>query len=675
MSSTRSMSIRTKFFASLTVILIVFTVCTGVFLMGFLHIDGVSDDRIFATRLRAVVFRQEIIDLRWLSEISEYMMAESQKTLHSSKKQEKSPLEIWSTPEKRAHLTETFPRMATALTEFDTIHTDLRKSVERVQAALIQGDTKAAYTEYATVTLEKMHRLHDILDRITQLADDWVEKFRNAMDAEMLFLKWVFATVCAIALCMIMLSIVVFIKLILSPIAAIDQYAKDVTDGKEVSLDITNHDELGRLAKNLTTLMDNLSDQCSFANGVLEGITIPCSVFSADDKVIFTNMPMFELLGRDGKPSDVVGMSSSEYIWNDKNKPTLSTLALRERKALTAERTITNFKNRLVHAKIASSPFYNKHGVLLGSLSMWVDVTEMVEKQKLIEKNAEHVAVLVVSAQDIANNVSSAGTELAAQVEESNKGAFAQSNSVQEAASAMGQMHDSVVEVTKSASHAANTAADAMGTAKDGSVVIEQMVESFHQLESYTEDVKTGMDSLGKQAEGVGAIISVITDIADQTNLLALNAAIEAARAGDAGRGFAVVADEVRKLAEKTMQATGEVGAVITGIQKETRASVGNVNRAVQSVQEAAALAIKAKETLNTIVHIVETTATQVQSIASASEQQAVTSDMVNTILDDVHRTSEETVHAMQESAIAVEILAKQALTLNELIEDMQETS
>ena len=36
------------------------------------------------------------------------------------------------------------------------------------------------------------------------------------------------------------------------------------------------------------------------------------------------------------------------------------------------------------------------------------------------------------------------------------------------------------------------------------------------------------MVSLGSQAESIGAVMTVISDIADQTNLLALNAAREA---------------------------------------------------------------------------------------------------------------------------------------------------
>ena len=40
--------------------------------------------------------------------------------------------------------------------------------------------------------------------------------------------------------------------------------------------------------------------------------------------------------------------------------------------------------------------------------------------------------------------------------------------------------------------------------------------------------LKQEMSHLGAQAQNIGQVMNVISDIADQTNLLALNAAIEA---------------------------------------------------------------------------------------------------------------------------------------------------
>ena len=88
------------------------------------------------------------------------------------------------------------------------------------------------------------------------------------------------------------------------------------------------------------------------------------------------------------------------------------------------------------------------------------------------------------------------------------------------------------------------------------------------------ERLQESINSIGARSDEVGKIVKVIEGIADQTSLLALNAAIEAARAGDAGKGFAVVADEVRRLAERSMQATQEIGEVIETVQSDTRKAV-----------------------------------------------------------------------------------------------------
>ena len=180
------------------------------------------------------------------------------------------------------------------------------------------------------------------------------------------------------------------------------------------------------------------------------------------------------------------------------------------------------------------------------------------------------------------------------------------------------------------------------------------------------------MSALGKQAESTGQILGVISDIADQTNLLALNAAIEAARAGEAGRGFAVVADEVRKLAEKTMSATREVGAAIIEIQDGTRKNVGHVEQVVNRIDEATALAGASGEALREIVSLVETTSSQVRSIATAAEQQSATSEEINRSVDEVNHISAATSEAMRLSTSSVAELTRQGQVLRELIESMK---
>jgi len=263
---------------------------------------------------------------------------------------------------------------------------------------------------------------------------------------------------------------------------------------------------------------------------------------------------------------------------------------------------------------------------------------------------------------------------LDSQVDKAFHDANVQRQRLSAAVDTMERMDTTTQQVARGAEEAASTAEDARARAQEGAEVIGTVVDSIHAVQVKATSLKSNMTDLSARAEGIGKIMTVISDIADQTNLLALNAAIEAARAGEAGRGFAVVADEVRKLAEKTMAATREVADSIAGIQEGTNMSGQGVDQAVEAISQVAQQVDGGGSALSRIVNLSRDMSSRIGQIDSAAAEQSAASGEVNQSIQEIARYADETAEAMDRSRDALEHLGGLVSELSGVMENLKKS-
>ena len=243
--------------------------------------------------------------------------------------------------------------------------------------------------------------------------------------------------------------------------------------------------------------------------------------------------------------------------------------------------------------------------------------------------------------------------------------AVIQVNSV---ATASEEMSTTSSEIAQNCVSATKSSEKATGAAVAGESVINETVVVMDRINNIVKSSAKTVGRLGERSDQIGEIINLINDIADQTNLLALNAAIEAARAGEQGRGFAVVADEVRKLAERTTEATKQIGQTIKAMQTETKQAVVSMEDGVKAVEIGTQDAQKSGDALKDILKQINMVTSEISQIAVASEQQTATANEIAQNILHISGVMEETARNISENADAASQMAGLSAELKKLI-------
>lgn len=239
---------------------------------------------------------------------------------------------------------------------------------------------------------------------------------------------------------------------------------------------------------------------------------------------------------------------------------------------------------------------------------------------------------MVSSAEQVSsqsNTVAGATEEMSANINAIASAAEEMSVNVQSISSSAEQMSQNVDSVASAVEENSMELADVSRFARDGSDIAEM-------ASSRSSSAMKSIELLGKVAQDIGEVTSVIKRIAKQTNLLALNATIEAASAGDAGRGFAVVANEIKELAVQSAGAAQDIAGRIKGVQTNTQEVVkviDEIANIINHINESSALIAKSveqqKATANEISGNVHQAGIGTNNIANAIAEVSTVSNSV----------------------------------------------
>jgi twitching motility protein PilJ len=239
-----------------------------------------------------------------------------------------------------------------------------------------------------------------------------------------------------------------------------------------------------------------------------------------------------------------------------------------------------------------------------------------------------------------------------------------QSKEIEETTAQVLQVSRSISEVSSTAEESARVAQRSLAAADKGRAAVQNSISGMNDIREQIQETSKRIKRLGESSQEIGEIVELISDITEQTNVLALNAAIQAASAGEAGRGFSVVAEEVQRLAERSGEATKQIGAIVKTIQADTQDAVAAMEKSTQGVVEGAKLSDAAGQALSEIDFVTKNLAQLIQTISQATHTQANATNKVAQNMQDILEITRQTTRGTQQAAGSIRDLAAVAQEL-----------
>ncbi len=104
--------------------------------------------------------------------------------------------------------------------------------------------------------------------------------------------------------------------LVVKPLVVIEQYTRAVSSGDfKAQLQGAFKFELADLATDIRNMVNELKKRLGFAQGVLDGLTMPCAIIDQNHNVTWLNDEMVAILGKQCTPGECFGLNIGQLIW------------------------------------------------------------------------------------------------------------------------------------------------------------------------------------------------------------------------------------------------------------------------------------------------------------------------------------------------------------------------
>jgi methyl-accepting chemotaxis protein len=338
----------------------------------------------------------------------------------------------------------------------------------------------------------------------------------------------------------------------------------------------------------------------------------------------------------------------------------MASLDVAHRNALGSERE--NKRNQEAILRLLNDMGDLAQGDLTVHAQVSADITGAIADS--INFTVEELRTLVTGINRATGQVTSATEQAKAISTQLLQAAEKQSREIQETTSSVLQMTQSMNEVSANANQSAKVAQQSLNAAEKGTAAVQNSISGMNEIREQIQETSKRIKRLGESSQEIGEIVELISDITEQTNVLALNAAIQAATAGEAGRGFTVVAEEVQRLAERSAEATKQIGAIVKTIQTDTQDAVTAMEKSTQGVVEGAKLSDAAGRALSEIGEVSRSLAQLAATISSATQAQAESANRVAKSMQDILNITNQTTQGTKQTAVSIGQLTQLAADL-----------